>query len=144
MLPLTFRNFYVELLSRLWPVDHFCNWLIHELWRLSPQKWNKQRYFIIQGVILSWSLLSPHINDPFGPSHTQFLCSLQIMPAVPTPVSPVSFTLNPYFLYSESKPVCVHITGADAGVLLTWPTLIVVFLFSDIAQFPGFDFISSV
>jgi hypothetical protein len=99
--------------------------------------------FATQWIILSWSLLIPPINDALGLSHTQFLCTLRIMLTVPTRVPPLSFTPD-YFLYSESKPLHVCMTGVDAGVLLVWLTLIVVFLFSDITQFPGLDFISSL
>ena len=126
----------------MWNFFHICivlipfgKWLSDEMLRLSWQNRNSRgilSYSDIssQWVVLSWSLLSPAIHAPLGVSHTQFLCPVQIL-----------LTVDPYFSYSESKPVRVHITHVHAGVLLIWPTLIVVFLFSDITQFPGLDFI---
>jgi hypothetical protein len=135
MLPLTFRNFYMERLSHLYCVDPF--WQVVKWWNVNDyhdkteivEVFYRTATFPVSGLscheafsVLPYMLLLV--------SHTQFLCPVQIL-----------LTVDPYFSYSESKPVRVHITHVHAGVLLIWPTLIVVFLFSDITQFPGLDFI---
>jgi len=77
--------------------------------------------------------------DTLDLSHAELLCTLQTILPVSIPVWIL------IFLYSESKPpVHAHITTrVRAGMSLVSPTLIVMFLFSDITQVPGLDFIST-